>query len=220
MLVQVPGIHDPPASQERGLGQASENVLINGQRIANKSYSGSEGGAIEELRRISASSVEQIEIVEAASLGIAGLSGQVANIIVKAQKKASGQFVWNPDVRAHYAKPNLYRGNVSYSGQTGPVNYTISVNDQAGRGAFGGPILITSPTGDFIERRNEVYHSESDLVTFQTKFGLDGPGSSIGNLTLAYTPYWAPTLIRDHRERADGDDRSRVTDADFARVVL
>jgi hypothetical protein len=34
-------------------------------------------------------------------------------------------------------------------------------------------------------------------------------------LTLAYTPYWAPTFIRDHRERADGDDRSRVTDVNL-----
>ena len=215
MLVQVPGFTIRSASQERGLGQASENVLINGQRIANKSYSGSEGGAIEELRRISAASVERIEIVEAASLGIAGLSGQVANIIVKAQKKASGQFEWNPDFRAHYAKPNLFDGNASYSGQTGPVNYTLSVKNQAGRGAFGGPILITSGTGEFIEKRHEVFHSESDLVTFQTKFGLDGPGSSIGNLTLAYTPYWAPVHIQDHRERADGDDRSRLTEQDL-----
>ena len=37
MLVQVPGFTLRGADQERGLGQASENVLINGQRIANKS---------------------------------------------------------------------------------------------------------------------------------------------------------------------------------------
>jgi outer membrane receptor for ferrienterochelin and colicin len=77
MLVQVPGFSIRGADQERGLGQASENVLINGQRIANKS-----GVAIDQLQRISASSVERIEIVDAASLGIAGLSGQVANVIV------------------------------------------------------------------------------------------------------------------------------------------
>ena len=213
MLVQVPGFTIKSAVQgERGLGQASENVLINGQRIVNKSYGGGEGGAIEELQKISAGNVERIEIVEAASLGIAGLSGQVANIIVKAQKKSSGQFEWSPDIRAHYAKPNLFRGNVSYTGATGPLDYTLSVKNQAGRGAFGGPIIITKPNGDFEEHRDEIYHSESDLVTFQTKFGLDGPGSSIGHLTLGYTPYWAPTTIRDHRTRADGDDRSRFTD--------
>ena len=60
-------------------------MLINGQRIANKS-----GGAIDQLQRTSAASVERIEIVDAASLGIAGLSGQVANIILKATKAGLG----------------------------------------------------------------------------------------------------------------------------------
>ena len=73
MLVQVPGftIKSPsPDELERGLGQATENVLINGQRIANKS-----GGAVDQLKRTSAASVERIEIVDAASLGIAGPVG-------------------------------------------------------------------------------------------------------------------------------------------------
>jgi len=34
MLVQVPGFSIRGADRERGLGQASENVLINGQRLA------------------------------------------------------------------------------------------------------------------------------------------------------------------------------------------
>ena len=37
MLAQVPSFTIRSADTERGLGQASENVLINGQRIANKS---------------------------------------------------------------------------------------------------------------------------------------------------------------------------------------
>ncbi|WP_204260701.1 TonB-dependent receptor plug domain-containing protein, partial [Stenotrophomonas maltophilia] len=82
--------------QERGLGQASENVLINGERIANKT-----GGAIAELQRIVAANVERIEIVDASTLGIAGLAGQVANIILKQARKAGGQFEWRPDFRAH-----------------------------------------------------------------------------------------------------------------------
>ena len=98
MLAQVPGFTIRQADQERGLGQASENVLINGQRIANKT-----GGALDELRRIAAASVERIEIVDASSLGIAGLSGQVANVIVAQQKAGGGQFEWRPDIRAHFA---------------------------------------------------------------------------------------------------------------------
>jgi outer membrane receptor for ferrienterochelin and colicins len=62
MLVQVPSFTIRQADQDRGLGQASENVLINGQRIANKT-----GGAVDELRRIAAASVERIEIVDASA---------------------------------------------------------------------------------------------------------------------------------------------------------
>ena len=210
MLVQVPGFTIRSADVERGLGQASENVLINGQRIANKS-----GGAIDELRRIGAANVERIELVEAASLGIAGLSGQVANVIVKSVAKASGQFEWTPNVRAHYAKPNLFDGSISYSGKSGPVDYTFSVKDDAGRGAYGGPVRLYDADGVNFENRHEVLHNESELVTFQGKFKLDGPGSSVGNLTLGYTPYWNPGSLKDRRIRLDGDNRSRVTDTEL-----
>src|SRR5205085_9626934 len=122
MLIQVPSFTIRSADQERGLGQASENVLINGQRIANKS-----GGAIDQLQRTSAESVDHIEIVDAASLGIAGLSGQVANVILKTTRAGSGQFEWRPGFRAHYAEPEFAAGLVSYSDKAGPVDYTLSV---------------------------------------------------------------------------------------------
>ena len=54
MLVQVPSFTIRSADTERGLGQASENVLINGQRVADKS-----GGAIDQLKRASAGAVDQ-----------------------------------------------------------------------------------------------------------------------------------------------------------------
>jgi hypothetical protein len=212
MLVQVPGFTIRSGNTgERGLGQANENVLINGERIANKSYGGGDAGALAELQRISIANVERIEIVEAASLGIAGLSGQVANVIIKAQRSSSGQFEWRPDFRAHFAKPRIFNGNISYTGEMGPVTYTLSAKSQAGRGGFGGPIVLRHPDGTVFETREEIFHSEADLPTFSTKFALDGPDSSVGNLTLAYTPYWAPVHIEDQRTRTDGEDSSRLT---------
>lgn len=205
MLVQVPSFTIRSASQERGLGQASENVLINGQRIANKS-----GGAIDQLQRTSADSVDRIEIVEAASLGIAGLSGQVANVILKAVTKSSGQFEYNPNFRAHYAEPSIYAGSISYSNKAGPLDYTLSVKNNPGRGAFGGPIRIFDSNHVLTERRFETYHSEYENPVFQTKLGLDGPGSSVGNLTLGYAPYWAPVDRRDRRVLVTGETRHRT----------
>src|SRR6478609_4278862 len=206
MLVQVPSFTIRRADQERGLGQASENVLINGQRVANKS-----GGAIDELQRVSAANVARIEIVDASTLGIAGLAGQVANVILTEQRTASGQFEWEPNFRAHYAEPNLFQGLVSYSGFAGPVDYTLSIHNSNGRGGLGGPIAITDPLGNLTERRRQVYHSESELPTMQAKFGIDGPGSSAGNLTLAYTPYWAPQFSREVRSPIGGVERTRTT---------
>lgn len=210
MLRQVPGFSIRTAEQERGLGQASENVLINGERITNK-----QGGAVDELQRIPVANVERIEIVDAASLGIAGLSGQVANVILKAAKAASGQFEWRPDFRAHFAKPRIVNGSASYSGKEGPVDYTLSMKADTGRGGFGGEILIFDGNGVLTERRNEIYHGEYDPLTFQTKFGLDGPGSSVGHLTLAYTPYWNPAHRRDRRFLVTGETRRRTTETEL-----
>src|SRR5947209_13518526 len=69
VLAQVPGFTIQTVdTSNRGLGQASENVLINGQRVNNKS-----GGAVDQLQRTPATNVDRIQIVQAASLGIAGL---------------------------------------------------------------------------------------------------------------------------------------------------
>jgi outer membrane receptor for ferrienterochelin and colicins len=205
MLVQVPGFTIRTVDTSvRGLGQASENVLINGQRINNKT------GAVDQLQRTPASSVERIEIVDAASLGIAGLTGQVANVILNQTKKASGQFDYEADARAHFTKPELFGGSVSYSGKEGPVDYTFSVKNGYGRGGIGGAIVILDRNRGLIETRNEVFHSEYEEANTQAKFTIDGPGSSIGNLVLGYTPYWNPVHLRDKRVEADGELRSRT----------
>jgi outer membrane receptor for ferrienterochelin and colicins len=204
MLVQVPSFSIQSAGSERGLGQASENVLINGQRIANKS-----GGAVDQLQRVAAADVERVEIVDAASLGIAGLSGQVANVILKATRASSGQFEWSPGFRAHYAKPSILAGMASYSGKTGPLDYTFSIKNYPGRGGFGGPVEIFDRDGNLTEKRFEVFHSEYEEANMQAKFGLDGPGSSVGNLTLGYSPYWGPASRRDRRFLVTGETRSR-----------
>jgi hypothetical protein len=206
MLAQVPGFTIRGADVERGLGQASENVLVNGQRIANKS-----GGAIDQLQRTPAGSVARIEIVDAAGLGIAGLSGSVANVILGRAKAGSGQFEWNPDIRAHYARPRLFNGSISYSGTARGIDYTLSVRDQTGRGGLGGPAVISDALGNVIERREETYHSESDTVTFQTQFTIHGPNTSEGHLTLGYTPYWGPSYDRDVRTPVTGPVLTRVT---------
>src|SRR3546814_5564159 len=86
MLNQVPGFSIRENDTVRGLGQATGNVLFNGARPSTKSDT-----IVTQLTRISAADVERIEIVDGASLDIPGLSGQVANIVFRADG-FSGQF--------------------------------------------------------------------------------------------------------------------------------
>jgi len=204
MVRQVPGFTIRSADQERGLGQASENVLLNGQRITNKS-----GGAVAELQKISAASVERIEIVDAATLDIAGLTGQVANVILKTDQKSTGQFSWRPEFRAHYADPIYTRGEISYSGVKGPVKYTVGLNSGANRGAAGGGTVISDPVTGPIEFRDDVWRSNFDNPRMSGRFTIDAPGTSEANLNLSYMPYFHSFREDSVRERPGGTDRTR-----------
>jgi hypothetical protein len=206
MVRQVPGFVIRSADQERGLGQASENVLLNGQRVSSKS-----GGAVAELEKIPASNVERIEIVDAATLDIAGLTGQVANIIVKSEKKGGGQFSWSPEMRAHFTDPLFTRGDVSYSGSRGPIGYTLGLNIQGGRSGAGGPTTIFNPQGDVAELRDDVWTGNYDAPSLSGRFTLDGPGTSVGNLNLAYE--------RSFFTYEEGSDRQRPGESDRLRSV-
>lgn len=204
MLRQVPGFVIRAAVEERGLGQASENVLINGQRSSNKS-----GGAIGELERTPAGNVERIEIVDAATVGIAGLTGQVANVIVKAEKKASGQFSWRPEFRAHFTDPIFTRGDISYSGTKGPVEYTVGLNSGGSRSGAGGPTIIANGDDVPFEFRDDEWRSNYDNPKLSGSFTLDAPGTAVGHLNLSYMPYWSDYKEVGFRDRPNGVDRER-----------
>ena len=204
MLRQVPGFVIREAIIERGLGQASENVLLNGQRVPGKS-----GGAVAELQKIAASNVERIEIVDAATLDIAGLTGQVANVVTKTEQKASGQFSWRPEFRAHFTQPIYTRGDISYSDKVGPVEYTLGIDSQGSRSGAGGPTRIIDPVDGPFEFRDDVWRSNYDNPKFSGRFVIDGPGSSVGNLNLSYMPYFYTYKENGFRDRPDGIDRFR-----------
>jgi outer membrane cobalamin receptor len=76
MARNVPGFSIREGDGARGLGQADTNVLINGRRIPGKA-----NGPLEALRRIPVEDVVRLELVDGASLGIGGLTGQVLNLV-------------------------------------------------------------------------------------------------------------------------------------------
>lgn len=207
MLNQVPGFSIRGENTgERGLGQASGNILLNGERISGKSTS-----PVTALQAIPAKNVVRIEIADAAELDVPGLTGQVANIIYEA-KTFSGQFSYRPEFRAHYADPLFTRGDVSVSGTRGPVQYTLSLQNQAGRSAAGGPTLIAAGDGRPLEFREDVFTANSDQPQLSGQFKIDGPGSSLGNLNLLYR--------RSYFRFDEASERDRVTGADQLRSLV
>ena len=202
MLVQVPGFTAVAPDEKRGLGQASENVLINGQRVTDKS-----GGAIGQLRTISADDVVRIEVREATSFGIAGLTGQVANVVLKANGKGHGNITWSPTVRAHYAKPSWLSGSVSYSGSAGDLNYTLSLEDNTKRGALGGDnYRVLLPNGALIETRDQLNRDSTDDARLSAVLKYAATNGIQADLTLDYDPYWERGINDQRRTRTDGND--------------
>jgi len=191
MLNQVPGFVIRQATVERGLGQATGNVLLNGQRISNKS-----DDIVAQLRRIPAANVVRIEIRDGATLGIPGLSGQVANVVSKAGG-LKGQWSYRPEFRQYFTDPLLTRFDVSVSGERGPVEFTFGIENQASRSGAGGDTLIYDADGDLIDTRLDEWTGNFDQPRASARFVYDGPGDSVGNLNLSYRDF-------DYEYREDG----------------
>ncbi len=176
MVRQVPGFSIRDNEQLRGLGQATGNVLFNGARPSNK---GDDMETI--LSRIPAGNVVRIEIADGASLNIPGLSGQVANIVYRADD-FSGQFSWRPQFRAHYTDPLFTRGDISVRGRRGAVEYEVALNNgESARSGAGGPTLIYDGAGNIIERRSDVWHTHYDTPKLSGRLTWDAPGDGIGH---------------------------------------
>jgi outer membrane receptor for ferrienterochelin and colicins len=179
MLVQVPGFVIRDAVVERGLGQATGNVLINGQRISGKS-----NDVTDQLSKIPAANVERIEIVDGAKLQIAGLSGQVANVVTRAGG-ISGSWNWRPDVRRYYTNPQLTRGAISVSGSKPTLDWTVGLENQANHSGAGGNTWIYNADGSLRETRDEEWTGEIDRPRLTTHLGYHGANGHVGNFDAA-----------------------------------
>ena len=164
----------------RGLGQANENVLINGQRLSSKSDS-----ARDQLGRIPADKVVRIEIVDGVALGIPGLTGQVANILVD-NDGISGQFEWEGAVRETAVDPEWYGGEISLSGTLGKLDFTIALANNNNRFGASGPVLLRNSAGALIESRENVFTGAFDVPRISGTFGYDFGGDVIANLNLSW----------------------------------
>lgn len=166
MVARLPGFEIRGSEgNERGFGQASLNILINGRRPSSKS-----SGANEILRRIPADNVTRIEIVDGATLDIPGLAGQVANIVAK-----TGEFSgsWNWAARFEEGtQPQLGDGGVNFSAKRGRLEAV---------GSLGFNQFTFTEDGDetFFDGNSTVIQDRNEKIGFN----LDVP---VANLNLTY----------------------------------
>ncbi|MDB5451788.1 MAG: hypothetical protein JWO33_366, partial [Caulobacteraceae bacterium] len=206
MLVQVPGFSIRGEDQARGLGEASANVLINGERVTSKSE-----GIDTQLGRIAINRVVRIEIVDGATLGIPGLSGQVANVITK-PSAISGRFDYRATFRLNYAKPGWLAGEVSASGSNSQIEWTLALSNGSGRGGGGGPGWIYDPLGELTQNRYILIHVESDSPRLAGRLKWNGPGSTVANLNASYTQNYFDQSNDENRDLVVGVDQFRDFD--------
>ncbi|KLI64283.1 TonB-dependent receptor plug domain-containing protein [Aurantiacibacter marinus] len=205
MLNEVPGFTLRGEDGQRGLGQASANVLINGQRITNKS-----DGIFTQLQRIATDRVERIEIVEAATLGIAGLSGQVANVITR-PSDISGRFNYRAGFRPKYARPSFIGGEVSLSRSSEALEWTVAVSNGVGRGAAGGgEAFIFDPQGNVIETRDIRMQFIADQPRVSGSLQWTSPGGAIVNTNANYRRVYENFRDNQQRDLTVGVDRFRM----------
>ena len=199
MVNQIPGFILQSGNDGRGLGQANENILINGERLSGKSDS-----ARDQLGRIPADRVVRIELVDGITLDVPGLTGQVANIIV-GSGGLSGQFTWEGGFRTTAVDPEWYGGEVSLSGNSGALRYTLALENNNNRFGATGPIVITDADGTVIENTRNVFTGAFDYPRISANLGYDFGGDVLANLNLTAARTFFNRLESETRTLANGE---------------
>ena len=182
MVSRIPGFNISGGNDggQRGLGQANQNVIVNGQRFSSKSDS-----LRDQLSRISAADVVRIELVDGNTLDIPGLTGLVANVIY-VNTGASGQFSWNTGFRPHNTEAQLYGGEISLSGSSGKLDFTVSLSNRNDRFGADGTNLIFAGDGSLIEEQDTKFSGGFDNPKLSTNFTYAFSENVIANLNLSY----------------------------------
>lgn len=153
MIDKVPGFTIVTGTNggDRGLGAATENILINGERIANKSTD-----ARTALSRITAAQVQYIDIVDGASVNVPGLTGRVANVVLVAGSTGGFKTTvrWTPELRPRL-QDNWFAGEISTTGKLGENAVTISLTNEANRNGHWGPEQVFDGNGALLFIRDE-----------------------------------------------------------------
>lgn len=183
MARQIPGFTFTLISGDRGLGEASQNVLINEQRLSSKS-----NDALSALDRIPAASVIRLEIADAASLNVPGLSGQVLNVVTK-QDRITGNFAYRLGLRTP-GNHNYYNGEINVSGKLAGGDFTLGLgNNESSRGGGNGEEYVRDSSGNLLFTRNVRRRFSIDRPRLNASFAKTFANRDIFNANASVEHY-------------------------------
>lgn len=183
MVRRVPGFQLRGGNNARGLGQGGANVLLNGQPITGKG-----GDPFDQIARVPAANVVKIEILDGTSLDVPGLTGQVVNVLTKSTAGISGSWEWNPEWR-NRQEPNLLRGFVKVSGETGSLSYAAELRNRAFRNGDYGPETRRNADGSIYEIRSYKGRYNGDNAGGSVNLTWKPDSEHTGNLNLEYNQF-------------------------------
>ena len=184
MVEQIPGFQiEAQDNSQRGFGQATGNVLINGQRLSGKS-----NDAVEALGRITAESVVRIDVQDGAQLDIPGLSGQVVNIVTSQTGGLTGAWTAESVFRRNL-DPSLLNGTFSLSGKSGALDWTLSLENENPRRGNEGIENVFDGQGNLIEIRDEETRFANEEPSGSLALGWRPASGLIANLNLSYDQF-------------------------------
>jgi outer membrane receptor for ferrienterochelin and colicins len=178
IVAQIPGFSITGVSNDRGLGEASQNVLINGQRITGKN---NDAQAV--LRRIPVESIQRLEIVDGASLDISGLSGDVLNVVAE-QGSVQGNYAWRPQFREQVGA-HLPAGEVNVSGKSGIGDFALGFRWDGFRGGGWGGSTEYRPATDVTFFRAQDPRFANDIPKLSGSLGHTNESGSIWNVNAS-----------------------------------
>jgi TonB dependent receptor-like, beta-barrel/TonB-dependent Receptor Plug Domain len=194
MVERVPGFrlsNSRGQNESRGFGQATENVLINGQRPSSKSSS-----AADVLARIPAETVQRIELLDGASLDIPGLSGRVVNVIAQASG-ITGTWAYRARV-IDGREPFPFGGEMSVAGQRENLGWAVNMNLEP-RGSSGeGVETVTSASGEPLSSGKLIQNNQFPEQSASLALQWTPPSGVIANLQAEVSAHQ-----RKRRESAD-----------------
>jgi outer membrane receptor for ferrienterochelin and colicins len=176
IIARIPGFNITDASNDRGLGEATQNVLFNGQRISGKS-----NDARTVLGRTPASNIIRVEIADGSVFNIPGLTGQVANIVTKTTG-ITGNFLYRSQIRKT-VDPQYFTAEIGIAGKLGKGDFTLGLKneDNSYRGGGTGTELTSSADGTLLYTNARINKFSGDTPALSGSYSRKSDAGSVFN---------------------------------------